>query len=445
MGRLNQWISRQTHYITEDIWQVPLKDLPRKQSFIIRQLRIIVLAIKGFREDKIQLRASALTFYSLLSVVPVVAMLFGIAKGFGFEKRLQAELMNSLSGHQEVLDYVMNFAQSFLENTSGGFVFGIGLVLLFWSVMQVLGHIEGAFNFIWQIKKSRPWVRKFSDYFSIMFFAPVFIILSSSATVYLSTQIDHLTQQVALLGAIRPLIVFLLKFTPYFLMWLVFTLLYLVMPNTRVSFRSALVAGILAGTIFQLTQWAYIHFQVGVSRYNAIYGSFAAFPLFLMWLQISWLIVLLGAEISFANQNVDRYEYESDSLHISQKLKRILSLLVVSRVVKDFRDENPPATAGSISEVLKIPVRIAREIIYELVQAGIFTEIQTEKTRERAYQPALDIHQISLSFVIQRLESAGTPHFTLSKNKDYQRITEVLETFEESVRQSPSNILMKDL
>ena len=301
-------ISNFLSFIRGDIWRMRLDDLPFGKSFLIRQLRIIILAIRGYDEDRCLLRASSLTFYTLLSIVPVAAMFFGVAKGFGFERRLQEELFNRFPGQEEVLNQVISFSNSLLEQTRGGLIAGIGMLVLFWSVLKVLGHIEMALNDIWGLKESRSWGRKFSDYLSSMLIRPNLVLMSGSATVFITTQVTQITQKVELLGVISPLISFLLKFSPYVLIWALFTILYIIMPNTKVNFKAGLLGGVVAGTFYQIAQGAYISFQIGAAKYNAIYGSFAALPLFLMWLQISWWIVLFGAELSFANQNVDTYE-----------------------------------------------------------------------------------------------------------------------------------------
>jgi membrane protein len=317
-------ISKFFNFIKVDIWRIRLADLPFGKSFLIKQLRIIILAIRGYDEDKCFFRASSLTFYTLLSIVPVAAMFFGIAKGFGFEKVLEKRIYENFPGQQEVLSQVLNFSNSLLQETRGGLIAGIGLAVLFWSILKVLNHIERSFNDIWEIKVGRSWGRKFGDYLSIMLISPIFIILSGSVTVFITTQVEQITQRIALLGMFSPAISFLLKFIPYALIWALFTFLYIIMPNTKVNFKAGLLGGVVAGTIYQIAQWAYISFQVGAARYNAIYGSFAALPLFLMWVQISWWIVLFGAELSFANQNVDTYEYEPDCLKISPAFKRLL-------------------------------------------------------------------------------------------------------------------------
>jgi membrane protein len=295
-------ISKFFAFIRIDIWRIRLDDLPFGKSFLIKQLRIIILAFRGYNEDRCLLRASSLTFYTLLSIVPVAAMFFGVAKGFGFERRLEDQLFERFPGQEEVLSQVIHFSNSLLEQTRGGLIAGIGLLVLFWSVLKVLGHIEMAFNDIWEIKKQRSWGRKFSDYLSIMLISPILVLMSGSATVFITTQVAQITQKVELLGVVSPLISFFLKFTPYVLIWALFTILYIIMPNTKVHFKAGLLGGVVAGTLYQIAQGAYISFQIGAAKYNAIYGSFAALPLFLMWVQISWWIVLFGAELSFASQ-----------------------------------------------------------------------------------------------------------------------------------------------
>lgn len=445
MSRLTVWIKAWIKYVTEDIWNIPLGELPRHRSFIVREIRILVLAFKGFREDKIQLRASALTFYTLLSIVPVAAIAFGVARGFGFDKRLEAEIMNSFQGHQEVMNYVLQIARDFLQNTSGVFFGIVGLIILFWSVMQVLDHIEKSFNHIWQIKNSRPWIRKFADYLSLMIFGPVFLILASSFTVYITTTVGSMSEKVDVIRSIEPAIIFLMRFAPYFILWIVFTLLYMVMPNTRVKFRSALVAGVMAGTMFQFTQYLYIHFQVGVTKYNAIYGSFAAFPLFIIWMQASWLVVLLGAELSFANQNVNKYEFESESLHISQAQRRIITLMLLNIISRRFVEGQPPLSAAELAKIIQIPVRIAREIIYSIAEAGLVTEIYVDQPKERLYQPALDVRLLRISYILNRLDNIGATEVPVLKNREYEKLTELISDFGNKVEKADSNILITDI
>ena len=438
-------ISKFFHFIKVDIWRIRLADLPFGKSFLIKQLRMIILAFRGYDEDRCMLRASSLTFYTLLPIVPVAAMFFGVAKGFGFEKRLQEELFNRFPGQEEVLDQVIGFSNSLLAQTQGGIIAGIGLLVLFWSVLKVLGHIEMALNDIWGIKENRSWGRKFSDYLSIMLISPILVIMSGSVTVFIKTQITQITQKVELLGVISPLIFFLLNFTPYVLIWALFTILYIIMPNTKVNFKAGLLGGVVAGTLYQIAQWAYISFQIGAAKYNAIYGSFAALPLFLMWLQISWWIVLFGAELSFANQNVDTYEYEPDCLKVSPGFKKLVALQIAHLLIKRFENGDRPLTDSQISAQLEMPIRLVHNVLFDLVESGLVTEIKTQADKEFAYQPARDINNLTIQYVLQALDQKGTDDIPVARSDDYQALSDALKKFSEAMESSSANKLLKDI
>ena len=438
-------IAKIANFIVTDIWRIHSKNLSRTKSFFIKCLRIVLLALRGFYEDKCYLRASALTFYSLLSIVPVVAMAFGIAKGFGFQRVLQEQLLESFPAQEEIMLQVIDFAQSLLENTEGGLVAGIGVAILFWSVIKVLGNIEYSFNDIWGVKQSRSWGRKFTDYLAVILIGPLLLIISSSITVFLTTQILFITEKFVLLGAASSIIFLILKFMPYCIAWILFSFIYIFMPNLKVKFNSGLLAGIVAGTFYEVSQWAYITFQVGVASYNAIYGGFAALPLFLVWLQVSWLIVLFGAEISFSHQNVDMYEFEPDCRRASLSLKKLLALQVTHFLVKNFSKGKTPFTASSIAHALEIPIRLVRQILFELVEGSIVSEVKTQEYKETAFQPARDGETLTIKYVIDALEHRGANDISAAQTQEFKALSESLQTFDEIIVNSSANKLLKDI
>ena len=438
-------ISKAIAYFKVDIWRIRSDDLSRSKSFFLNSVRILILSFRGFDDDKCQLRASALTFYTLLSIVPVAALAFGIAKGFGFETMLEKQLYERFSGQAEIVQQVINFAHSLLETTRGGMIAGIGVIVLFWSVMKVLGHIEQSFNEIWENNKGRTLWRKFSDYFAMMLISPVLFIMSGSVTVFVTTQITYITNQVALIGYFSPVIFSLLKLSPYILIWALFTFAYLVMPNLKVHFVSGLVAGIVAGTAFQLVQSFYITFQVLVAKYNAIYGSFAALPLFLVWLQLSWLIVLFGAELSFAHQNVDTYEFEPDQRKVSARFQKLLALQIVHMLVKNFINGHAPLTAAKISHTLEAPIRLVSNSLFELTQSGIVSELETEDSQELAYQPARDVNQFTIKFVLDALDHKGIEDIHIVQTPELGVLSEAMQQLGETISTSPANKLLKDI
>jgi len=427
------------------VWHTPLSELSRRKMLLIRQLRIIVIAARGFINNKVQIRASALTFYSLLSVVPLAAIGFAIAKGFGLDQNLEQQLIKNFETQKEVMNWLLTNARNALEATKGGYMAGVGVIVLFWSVMSLLDSIESAFNNIWEIRVSRPWYRKFTDYLTIMLIAPIFIILSGSITVFINTKLNEFIENSSMLEAMKPVIAFLVKLTPFILTWFVLTVLYIIMPNTKVRFKSALLAGIIAGTLLQFLQWLYIDLQFGITRLNSIYGSFAAIPLFIVWLQMSWVVVLLGAELSFANQNVSRYEYESEALNISYYHKKALTLMIMSMIVKNFAKGEPPVSTETISAELKIPVRLVRDIVQDLNAVGLVSAIVRDDSKERLYQPSMNIDNYTISFVLFRLERKGVEQKILDNNKEFEKVVSILSKFDKQITKSGANVLLSEL
>jgi membrane protein len=278
-----------------------------------------------------------------------------------------------------------------------------------------------------------------------MLISPILVVLSSSTTVFITTQVTRITEKVKLLGIISPLIFFGLKLIPLALIWLLFTGLYLFIPNTKVSFKAGLFGGLVGGIIYQLAQVIYINFQIGAARYNAIYGSFAALPLFLMWVQISWFIVLLGAELSFANQNSDRYVGEPDRLRISPRYKKLLALQIVHLVIKAFSKAEKPLTATEISRRLKIPFHLVLIILQELVQSGLVSETKTAMAKESGYQPGRDTNLLSVQYVIATLERNGDDNLSPAQTEDLAVFAKSFEQFNAAIEKSPANRLLRDI
>jgi len=438
-------ISRAVKFLKNDIWRIRKGELTRLQYFFIRQLKIIILSLRGMYEDNCRLRASALTLYTLLSIVPLAAMFFGIAKGFGFETSLETLLYEKFQGQEAVLSKVIGFAHSLIQNTKGGLIAGVGFIVLFWAVITVISHIENAFNGIWGVKKARSFGRKISDYLSLILICPFLFLLSSAISVFVFSELRLLAGKIGISDIIGPAIFLALKLLPFFVLWLLFAFIYIYLPNTRVNIFSGILAGIFAGTIYQIFQWGYIYFQVGIARYNTIYGSFAALPLFLIWLQLSWLILLFGAEISFAHQNVDTYDFEPDCLRISNSLKRLLALRIIHLLVIDFNDEKDINSESVISQKLGIPIRLVRRILSELLDSGLISGIMTNHERKVAYQPAHNTNTMTIKYVIDALDRNGSNNIPYTRSDELKIISKSLRAFSELLENSPANILLKDI
>ena len=438
-------LSRLLRFLQIDIWNIQSRHLSGKKSFFLRQLRLILLAAHGTRKDRLQLRASALTYYSLLAIVPILAMAFAIAKGFGFETSLQQRLLQEFPGNEAIMTQVVTYAHNLLERTQGGMLAGIGIIILFWASINVLGHIEQSLNDIWDVKKSRSIWRKFSDYLTILMLSPVLVILSSSVTVYIKTQVTSIVEGISFLGGVSPFIYFLLKLLPFVIIWMLFTLIYLLMPNTKVRFTSGALAGFIAGGSYQILQHTYLNFQFLIAKYNAIYGSFAALPLFLVWLYLSWLIVLFGAEISFAHQNIGTFEFDQESRQVSFGMKKIVALMVSHLIIQRFVAAGKPFTMDQIAVRLEAPIRLIHQIVAELAESGILSEVETAEPEEPAFQPAVDTCLLSMGYIVSALEKLGSDNIPILQTRETAALSESLERFQETIDRSSDNLLLRDL
>ena len=432
-------------FLTKGLWSLRLSDFSPRKAMQIKALKILVISIRGIYEDKIQQRAAALTLYSILSIVPILAMGFGIAKGFGFAKTLEDQLRTKLSEYSEIVEKLITFANSMLLKTKGGLVATVGLVLLIYTVLKVFNNVESSFNDIWQVKKGRTYVRKISDYLSMMLVSPIFFISASAVNVYITDKLHAINKHVEVVNFISPVLFTMLKVVPFLLIIILFMLLYITMPNTKVNFRAGLVGGVIAGTVFQITQWAYIYFQIGVSNYNAIYGSFAAIPLFIIWLQVSWLIVLFVAKISYATQNYEMHEFETETIQMSDYSRRILSFLTIHRIIENFSKGLHPLTATELSTELRIPIRMLKLVLNDLIRSKIISEVLTDKLKITAFQPAQNIDLVSVKFVMEKLDKLGE-HYSVEEHSEVTRkLVAIHEKFFNCIENLPENVLIKDL
>ena len=419
-------ISEISHFLNKGVWLKDLKTVSFIEKTAYKILRILIMTFREFNKDRVQLRASALTYYSLLSIVPIFAMAFGIAKGFGLDEKLNALITEKLSAHQDIMVQVIDFANRMLNNTKGGLIAGVGVIVLFWSVLKVMSNIEESFNAIWGISKGRSLIKKFTEYVAIIIFAPLMLILSSSLTVFISSATESMINKIEFLRFADAQVSFLMSLSPYVIFWLLLTMVYMIMPNTKVHFKSALIAGIISGTLFVIVQWAYVKFQIGVSQFNAIYGSFAALPLFLMWLRISWMIVLFGAELSFAHQNLELYRLKNESENISIKYSNKLSIYITHFVVKNFF-EGKASSLDEIKNELNLPYRIVAGICEKLVDSGIFSKIETPEYKELVFQPGIDTSKLTVRFLINKIEELGADEIPQPDNEIYKKINEKVE------------------
>ena len=392
-------------FFQTDIWRITQDGIsPAKYVWIV-VLKKVTLAVRFFTAKRVVTKAAALTYSTLLAIVPILAVVFAIARGFGYNKFIEVWFRDALKSQPEVADAMIGFVNSYLVHTKSGVFLGIGLLFMLYTVLMLVSNIEDTFNEIWQVKNSRSVFRTFTDYLAMFFVFPILIVLTSGISIFLAAVADRMPDFLMLGTAVRLLI----DMIPYVLMSGMFIALYIFMPNTHVKPICAVVPGILAGIAMQGLQFVYIHSQMFLSSYNAIYGSFAALPLFMLWMQISWTICLFGAELCYTNQNLDYYDYDAQTSEISHRYGLMLYAVLMSRICKRFAEGGRPYTAIELRNETNIPIRFINDLLYRLIEARLVIEITTdEKGDTSKFMPAEDIKNLSVGVMIDRLESQGT-------------------------------------
>ena len=374
------------------------------KSYTLVVVKVLSLAVRFFTTKRVLTQAAALTYSTLLAIVPIMAVVFAIARGFGYNKYIELWFRDALASQPQAAEVIIGWVNSYLVHTKSGIFLGVGLVFMLYTVLMLVSNIEQTFNEIWQVKKPRSIFRTFTDYLAMFFLFPILIVISSGLSIFMATMASSLPNFLLLGSAVRLLI----SLSPYVLMSALFIALYVFMPNTHVRVKNAIVPGILAGIAMQWLQFFYIHSQIWVTGYNAIYGSFAALPLFMLWVQISWTICLFGAELSYTSQNLEYYDYDTQTSDISHRYQMMLSALLMGHICRRFANGGKPYTAGELRQLTGIPIRIVNDMVYLLIDARLLIEISSdEKGESSRYVPAESLSNLSLGTMIDRLEAQG--------------------------------------
>ena len=423
-------------FFTTDIWRIGRGDVSPLRWLLVEILKKVLLAIRFFTAKRVLTKASALTYSTLLAIVPILAVVFAIARGFGYNKYIEVWFREAFSSQPQAAEVIIGFVNSYLVHTKSGIFLGIGLLFMLYTVLMLVSNIEEAFNEIWQVKKSRSMFRTFTDYLAMVFVFPILIVLTSGISIFLATVAGQMPDFLMLGTAVR----WLIDLIPYVLMSAMFIALYIFMPNTRVRPVSVIVPGILAGIAMQGLQFVYINSQIFLSSYNAIYGSFAALPLFMLWMQISWTICLFGAELCYTNQNLDYYDYDANAGEISHRYRLMLCALLMSRICRRFAEGKKPYSVIELREETTIPIRFVNDLLYELIDAGLLVEITSdEKGEESHFMPVEDLSNMTLGIMVDRLEARGTWKIDLDVSElfssEWGRAVELRQNYLRDARQ----------
>lgn len=376
-------------------WIAAIANIPGLK-WTARPLKLVIYTLEGLLAHGTMDMGAALTFYTLVSIVPVLALAFAVVKGFGLAESLVQNLYSLLPQMPEVVDYMVSFANNTLARTNGGVMATIGLLTLLWAVVNLFESIEANFNKIWEVKSSRNLVRKYSDYITVVIIAPLLWIVATSVGTYTRDMLG--IEGVWWLNMAS-------KLFSMILVWAMFAIIYIVLPNTKVRLRAAIMAGVFAGTGFYLFQTLFIFLMKWMTSYSAIYGSFAALPLFLLWMQYSWKILLMGCELSFALQNEKRYDEERELPVISHDDTQKFIIAIVCHIARSFVRGEGAVPLIAVRERLGIPSRIASKLILILVDAGILNEVKCEqKDYDVAYAPAKDVNSLRVCDILEAVE-----------------------------------------
>lgn len=385
-------------FVSEDVWKC------RSNNVFIHIIKTLNLTIRCFLNEQLQQRSSALTFRTLLAIVPALVVILAIGKGFGFYSIIEEQLYIAFPAHHNALQYAFSFVDSYIEQMHTGVFIGVGIVLLLWTLITLMSDIENTFNDLWNVP-NRKLARRITDYMATFILLPILLLLSNGMSIFASTLLDKIPY-ISSLGQ------YIMQFSSYVLSWIFFTLAYMLLPNVKVKFKHAIFSGIICGTAFNVFQWIYLSGQIWVSKYNAIYGSFAFLPLLLLWLQLSWLICLIGIVLSYSSQNVFNFDYEKDIKNISRNYYEQVLLTIMAIILTRRRDNKEALTCYELSQAYMIPMPLVSRAINDLLHIDLIAP--TPINNDYAYISTIDSHQLTIGHLLRLIDEKGSKDFVES-------------------------------
>lgn len=431
-------VIRRISIIQQYFWIGVWKD--RRDNIWIRILKTLNLSVRSFLDRDLQARSMALTYSTVLAIVPAFAMILAICRGFGLQDILLNTLPQYFPAQTKAIDTAFSFVDDYLKQASSGIFVGVGIIVLLWTVVSLLSYIEDAFNKVWDIRHDRSFYQKITDYIAICLLIPVLLICSSGISIFVSTTLQDKIH----ISFLTPLINTMLELMPVVLAWLAFSLSFFLIPNTKVSLKYSAISGAICAIAFQIVELLFVNGQIYVSKYNAIYGSFSFLPLLMIWIQISWLILLFGCVLTFSMQNVFAFNYLGDISHVSHNYMQRLSLVVACIVATRFAQEKTPMTRLELSRKYFISARIVGEIIERLRQCKLINLVELGKD-EFGVAPATDTESITVGEVMQRLDNLGSSGFIPDFEEMYPAIDELADKWDNSKYDLIKNIKLTDI
>ena len=378
-----------------------------KKRWLYRFLQTIILVARGFKDQVLVVRANSLSFALLFAFIPMMALIYAIARGFGFEEIVKSTISSSFLAEANVAPVLLEWIERYLETARDGLFVGIGLIVLIWAVYAFFNMLENSFNSIWNVKQSRSFTRRMTNYVMTLLLVPVLVVVTSGISIFLNS-----TEVLAsVLDSIVPIRKFMLRFLPFVATAGVFTWIFIAIPNTKVKFSSAIIPGILMGLLYQVVQALSMYLVVVFARMSIVYGAFSAIPLVLIWLHITCWLLLVGSELAFAIQNNDLFAYEKDLKNMSRRYKDYVMLYLLSVIIRRFEVGESPQTAQEMAAENQLPIRLVQQVLSRLEETVIVRRVYVEDEEEQAFIPALDTKSITVEMVIGRISAQGTEEF----------------------------------
>ena len=430
---LKRKCQRAVRYCSTGVWK------EEKKSWWVNVIKTLNLTVRSFTNKQLQQRAGSLTYHTVLAVVPALAMLFAIGRGFGFQNLLQGELFKFFPAQQEALKEATSFVDSYLSQASEGLFVGIGIVVLLWTLISLMGNVEDAFNYVWNVRKGRNFYRKITVYTTLFVLLPVLMICSAGISIFMSNAVQDMVR----IQFLSPFLLKLLDYTPLLISWLIFTAAFWLIPNTKVKFKYALISGVVCGTAFFLLQWLFVSGQIYVSKYNAIYGSFAFLPLLLLWIYLSWMIAMMGVGLTYSMQNYVNYSYHDDIKNISGNYLDDVTLVTLAVIVNRFQQKQKPCSAKMLTRVYNMPAELTTKVINRPKDAQLISVLQSEEDDDR-YQPAFNVDEMTVNTVRRALDNAGQSRFAKKVDTRFASAIDQLRQLQKQ-QSLAGDLLIKDL
>ncbi len=423
-------------YLSTGIWSDP------RRTWWLNVLRTLNLSVNSFLNRDIQTQACALTYRTLLAIVPALALLLAIGRGFGMQQMLQDELYKLFPAQKVAIEYSLRFIDSYLQQSSEGIFVGVGIMFLLWTLISLLGNVEDTFNLIWGQKNGRSIWRKLSDYTAMLLILPVLMICAGGISILLSSTIDSIFD----FEFLTPLISILLEGAQCLMTILFFTAVYMLIPNTKVKFKNAIISGTLSGIGFLVLQWLFVTGTLYVTRYNAIYGSFAFIPLLLLWMQLAWVICLAGAVICYSSQNVFAFSLDREVGSISNRYRDEVTVAITATIAYRFVHRLGPATARDLMDNFELPARLVTTVTDRLCTAGICNRVLIPGQKEVfGFQLAVDPDQLTVGELRRELYQLGTSDFIAKFPQNFPKVLSAFERLDQAFSEIADTIPVASL